>query len=231
MTEVFNRLNERGNRRHLRNEMPGSEVMLWARLKGRQLSGCKFRRQYGVGPFVIDFYSPEIKLGVELDGDSHFQEGARAYDEQRTRYISSFGIRIMRFLNADVDENLDGVLEAIGQVVLERRAMNAASQPPGQTPPGPPFLRGGREKSASPTRTSGRRPRRRGDENSPEAAPHVPAVAPTVESSAHRLSPPLEGGARGGEPERRPALSPSQHPIEENAAPPRNATRGRRFSP
>ena len=77
-------------------------MILWARLKGRQLAGCKFRRQYSVGSFVIDFYSPEVKLGIELDGDSHFQEGARAYDERRTEFINSFGIRIMRFLNADV---------------------------------------------------------------------------------------------------------------------------------
>ncbi len=208
MTEVFNRLKDGDNRRHLRNEMARAEVILWARLKGRQMAGCKFRRQYSVGSFVIDFYSPEIKLGIELDGDSHFREGARAYDEKRTAFINSFGIRIMRFLNADMDENLDGVLKAIGTAVLERRALNAASQPPG-TPPGPPFLRGGREKNAGPARGSGRRLRRRGDENSPEAAPHVPAVMHTNEGFRQSLSPPLEGGGRGGEGERRPAPEPS----------------------
>jgi very-short-patch-repair endonuclease len=209
MTEVFNRSKEGDNRRQLRNEMPETEVILWSRLKGRQLAGCKFRRQYSVGPFVIDFYSPEIKFGIELDGDSHFQEGARAYDEKRTEFISSFGIRIVRFLNADVDENLDGVLEAIGAAVLELRAMNATSQPPWQTPPGPPFLRGGRENNAGSTRASGRRPRRRGDEHASEAAPHVPLVQPTGERFRQSLSPPLEGGARGGGGERCLAPEPS----------------------
>ena len=123
MTEFFNRSIERDNRRDLRNAMPGAEVRLWARLKGRQLLGCKFRRQYSVGPFVMDFYSPEIKLGIELDGDSHFREGARAYDERRDVFIRSFGIEIMRFLNTDIDENLDGVLEVIGRMIVDRRAM------------------------------------------------------------------------------------------------------------
>ncbi len=235
MTEVFNTSKERNNRRDLRNQMPESEVILWARLKGRQLAGCKFRRQFSVGPFVVDFYSPEIKLGIELDGDSHFQEGARTYDERRTEFINSFDIRIMRFLNADIDENLDGVLEAIGQAVLERRAMSAANLPLGPTPPGPPFLRGGKVEGERPTCggmscASGRRPRRRGDENSPEAAPHVPAEAPTGERSRQSLSPPLEGGARGGEPQRKPSPSSSQYAAED-LAPPHTAPDERRSFP
>ncbi len=68
MTEFFNRVDEKPRRRELRNAMPSAEVVLWSKLKARQLLSCKFRRQYGVGPFVIDFYSPEIKLGIELEG-------------------------------------------------------------------------------------------------------------------------------------------------------------------
>jgi very-short-patch-repair endonuclease len=127
MTEFFNRKDEAPRRRELRNAMPKAEVVLWSRLKGRQLLGCKFRRQYGVGPFVIDFYSPEIKLGIELDGDSHFAEGKREYDRKRQAFIESFGIRIIRFLNVDIYDNLDGVLEAIAREVLEKRA---EKQPP-----------------------------------------------------------------------------------------------------
>jgi very-short-patch-repair endonuclease len=230
MTEVFNRSQEGDNRRHLRSNMPSSEVILWAKLKGRQLAGCKFRRQYSVGSFVIDFYSPEVKLGIELDGDSHFQEGARAYDEKRTEFISSFGIRVLRFLNADIDASLDGVLEAIGLAVLESSAAIGDSQPLGPTPPGPPFSRGGKEKNAGPTRASGRRPRRRGHESSPEAAPHVPAVERAGDRSRQSLSPPLEGGARGGEPQRKPSPSSSQHATEDLPRP-RNTTDERRSSP
>jgi very-short-patch-repair endonuclease len=99
VTEFFNHAEETPRRRELRNAMPRAEVILWSRLKGRQLLGCKFRRQYGVGAFVIDFYSPEIKLGIELDGDSHFEEGRREYDQRRQAFIESFGIRIIRFVN------------------------------------------------------------------------------------------------------------------------------------
>src|SRR5271157_5890117 len=121
MTLHFNRSTEKNKRRRLRNSMPDAEVILWSRLKGRQLLGCKFRRQYSVGSFVIDFFSVEIKLGIELDGDSHFQTGAPEYDRKRQQFIESFGIRIVRILNTDVYENLDGVLEMIGREVLERR--------------------------------------------------------------------------------------------------------------
>jgi very-short-patch-repair endonuclease len=160
MTEFYNRKDETLKRRELRTTMPKAEVVLWSKLKGRQLLGCKFRRQYGVGPYVIDFYSPEIKLGIELDGDSHFAEGKREYDQRRQVFVESFGIRIVRFLNVDVYDNLEGVLEAIVREVLERRAETKTpvgrghSQPPlttlrkggiktGRPPSIPPLRRGG----------------------------------------------------------------------------------------
>jgi very-short-patch-repair endonuclease len=121
MNEFFNRESESETRRRLRNATPEAEVILWSRLKGRQLLGCKFRRQYSVGSFVIDFFSVEIKLGIELDGESHFRSGAPEYDRSRQHFIESFGIRIVRILNTEVYENLDGVLEVLGREVLAGR--------------------------------------------------------------------------------------------------------------
>jgi len=121
MNEFFNRESETDKRRQLRGSMPDAEIILWSRLKGRQLLGCKFRRQYSVGSFVIDFLSVEIKLGIELDGDSHFQPGAPEYDQKRQQFIESFGIMIVRILNTDIYDNLDGVLEMLGREVLRRR--------------------------------------------------------------------------------------------------------------
>jgi very-short-patch-repair endonuclease len=126
MNEFFNRENEKQKRRELRGSMPDAEVILWSRLKGRQLLGCKFRRQYSVGAFVIDFFSVEVKLAIELDGDSHFQPSAPEYDQKRQQFIASFGIRIMRILNTEIYENLDGVLEMIGREILERREQGKA---------------------------------------------------------------------------------------------------------
>jgi very-short-patch-repair endonuclease len=127
MSEFFNRESETGRRRQLRSSMPEAEVILWSRLKGRQLLYCKFRRQYSVGSYVIDFFSVEIKLAIELDGDSHFQPGAREHDRKRDQFIESFGIRIVRVLNSDVYDNLDGVLEMIGREVRERRGRGVSS--------------------------------------------------------------------------------------------------------
>ncbi len=123
MTEFFNREAEKERRRQLRQSMPAAEVMLWTCLKGRRMLGCKFRRQYGVGPFMIDFYSVEIKLGIELDGESHFHDRAQEYDQKRQKFIESFGIKIIRFLNDEIYEGLDGVLQAIGREIVERRRL------------------------------------------------------------------------------------------------------------
>ena len=103
--------------------MPAAEVMLWSCLKSRRMLGCKFRRQYSVGTFMIDFCSVEIKLGIELDGGSHFHDRAQKYDQKRQKLIESFGIKIIRFLNDDVDEGLNGVLESIGREIVERRRL------------------------------------------------------------------------------------------------------------
>jgi very-short-patch-repair endonuclease len=120
MNEIFNREGEKNNRRELRRSMPDAEAMLWSRLKGRQLLKCKFRRQYSVGSFVLDFFSVEIKLGIELDGDSHFQSGVREYDQKRQQFIESFGIKVIRILNTEIYQNLDGVLEMVGREVVMR---------------------------------------------------------------------------------------------------------------
>ncbi|MFA5070711.1 MAG: endonuclease domain-containing protein [Patescibacteria group bacterium] len=79
------------NRRTLRHNMTEAEVFLWVRLKNRQVLGYKFRRQYSVGYFVIDFYCPKLKLAIEVDGLSHFTKDTIEYDKRREEYIKSFG--------------------------------------------------------------------------------------------------------------------------------------------
>jgi very-short-patch-repair endonuclease len=109
--------------------MPSPEVRLWSQLRGKQVHGYKFRRQYGVGPYVIDFYCPALKLAIELDGASHFEVGAPARDQARQRYIESFGIRFLRFTNVEVCRNLDGVLTAIEQAVSDMEMENLPPSP------------------------------------------------------------------------------------------------------
>jgi very-short-patch-repair endonuclease len=115
MTRVFNKTDEKTKRKMLRKNMPRAEVILWSKLKDKGLKGYKFRRQYSVDKFVIDFYCPKLKLAIEIDGDSHFIEGADISDRERQAIIESFGITFLRFTNKEIYENVDGVLEKIFQ--------------------------------------------------------------------------------------------------------------------
>lgn len=126
MTELYNRTSEKEKRQFLRNNMTPAEQKLWLQLKGKQLENCKFRRQYSVAQFVIDFYSPEIKLAIEVDGDSHFQEGAREYDYKRQQFIESARITFLRFTNDDVYNNTSVVCEIIREKIQYLRQLPEA---------------------------------------------------------------------------------------------------------
>lgn len=115
MARIYNRAKDKEKRQHLRNHAPVPEQRLWLHLRNRQLLGFKFRRQYGVGPYVLDFYCPELRLGIEVDGDSHYQPGAPEYDQDRQRRIEALGIELLRVTNRDVIENLDGVLTRLAE--------------------------------------------------------------------------------------------------------------------
>ncbi len=96
--------------------MPSAEVLLWSKLKGKQLLGYKFRRQYSIDRFIVDFYCPALKLAIEIDGDTHTRE---VYDRKRQEFIESFGIQFLRFTNTQVYENLEGVVELIARAAHE----------------------------------------------------------------------------------------------------------------
>jgi len=93
--------------------MPKAEQALWSKLKNQQLKGHKFRRQYSVDQYILDFYCPQAKLGIEVDGPSHFKNSKIHSDKNRTQHMETYGIHIVRFTNSDIYENLDGVLNSI----------------------------------------------------------------------------------------------------------------------
>ena len=108
---------QRDLRKSLRQNMTPSEAAFWLALRGRGAGGYKFRRQQGIGPYVLDFYCPELKLCVELDGSSH--DYRFDYDEQRTRFLDEQGIRVIRFQNEQVWSGLEGVVAEIVRVGRE----------------------------------------------------------------------------------------------------------------
>jgi very-short-patch-repair endonuclease len=121
MTKLYCKAKECEKRRSLRENMPKAEALIWQRLRRRQIEGCKFRRQYGVDVYVIDFYCPELRLAIEIDGDIHFQGDAPIYDAARQEFLEAIGMRVLRFSNQQVYENLDAVIEAIALRIRELR--------------------------------------------------------------------------------------------------------------
>ena len=106
--------------RRMRQVMTPAEVRLWLRLKRRDLEGIRFRRQAPLGSYIVDFFCPERKLVVELDGDHHGHDANVAADAKRTQWLERQGHLVLRFANADVMSNLDGVCAVIAAVALSR---------------------------------------------------------------------------------------------------------------
>lgn len=104
--------------RTLRKSMTDAELILWSRLRRRQLLRARFRRQHAIGPFIADFACVALKLVIEVDGETHGPEAA-AYDARRTRFLEAQGWRVLRVFNRDVYENLEGVIELIGTTLAE----------------------------------------------------------------------------------------------------------------
>ena len=117
MTLLFNKTSEKNKRRSLRRQMPNAEVILWQFLKNKQIDGHKFRRQYIVDRYVIDFYCPRKKFAIEVDGPTHFYRGAQQYDIRRQRFIESLGIKVLRITNDDVYQNIQGVIDKIQRLL------------------------------------------------------------------------------------------------------------------
>ena len=99
--------------RQLRKNMTNAEKRLWAKIRMRQLQGYQFYRQKPIGDYIVDFFCPRAKLVIELDGSHHLIGETIEYDRIRDDYLSSLGLRVLRFTNADVLTCIEGVIERI----------------------------------------------------------------------------------------------------------------------
>jgi very-short-patch-repair endonuclease len=97
-------------RRELRRNQTDAEKLLWSEIRNKQFYGMKFFRQYSMGPYIMDFYCPALKLAVELDGGQHNQPDNKQYDTFRTEYLKAHGIDMIRFCNHEVLTDIEGVL-------------------------------------------------------------------------------------------------------------------------
>src|SRR4030042_4179468 len=86
-------------------------------IRNRRFYGMKFFRQYSTGPYILDFYCPKLKLAIELDGGQHTHEDNLEYDAERSAYLKSQGVDVMRFWNHEVLQDTDNVLAMIAQKI------------------------------------------------------------------------------------------------------------------
>jgi very-short-patch-repair endonuclease len=97
--------------RRLRQNLTPAEQILWKALERRQLGGLRFRCQHAIGSFIVDFYCPQCRLIIELDGAIHDQQAE--YDTSRTEQFNHYGYKVIRFRNYEVMNNLETVLHRI----------------------------------------------------------------------------------------------------------------------
>ena len=86
-------------------------------MRDRQLSGVKFRRQALVGRYILDFYCPQYKIGIEADGGQHYEHEHKKRDELRTKELNKLGVEIMRFSDHEILTNIDAVFEVIQRTI------------------------------------------------------------------------------------------------------------------
>jgi len=116
MIPYNSKLQERA--RSLRRDMTDAERKLWQKLRGKQLSGIQFYRQKILGHYIVDFYAPSLSLVIEVDGGQHFEEQQKDYDKVRDDFLKACGVKVLRFSNFQVLQQIESVLEEVWKVVV-----------------------------------------------------------------------------------------------------------------
>ena len=131
---THNTKKQRDIRRELRQHGTPAEATLWKFLKGRQINNLRWRRQFSIETYILDFYCPAARLCIELDGASHFSPDGGSNDERRTESLwQKHGIRTLRFENKLIFEQPENILETIRIALAE----GTQQTPPSATLPPP----------------------------------------------------------------------------------------------
>ncbi|PXX17829.1 very-short-patch-repair endonuclease [Nitrosomonas ureae] len=117
--------------RNLRSNLTDAEQLLWSKLRRKQILGVQFYRQKPLANYIVDFYCAAANLVIELDGSQHFEPDHQASDEERDRKLESLGLRVLRFDNRQVMQELDAVMRVVFEAVEKK------------IPPSPPLKKGG----------------------------------------------------------------------------------------
>ena len=114
--------------RHLRKNMTDAERLLWSRIRKKQLGGYQFYRQRPLGKYIVDFYCPAARLVVEVDGGQHFFQNSRVHDAERDRFFKRHGIRVLRFTNLQVLNEIENVLDTIYEALKAHSPLTPPSR-------------------------------------------------------------------------------------------------------
>ncbi len=113
--KVHNKRTLKEYRKSLRNNSTAAEAELWTYLKNRQLENRKFRRQHSIGNYIVDFYCPEERLIIEVDGAVHYLKEQRESDKERDEVLRGMNFTILRLKNKDILHNVQEVLLVIAR--------------------------------------------------------------------------------------------------------------------
>jgi very-short-patch-repair endonuclease len=117
MTKHFNKSSETGKRRKLRQHQTNAEELVWRFIRNRQMLDYKFRRQYSVDRFVIDFYCVELKLAIEIDGGTHNTPEQKKKDIGRQKYLEAFNIKFIRIKDDELFGNPNKAFNKIEKTI------------------------------------------------------------------------------------------------------------------
>lgn len=104
----------------LRKNLTPEEVKLWAHIRKRQILGVKFLRQRPILNFIVDFFAPEIKLAIEIDGSQHYVDQGKYQDFERDAALNKFGITVLRYSNADINMRFESVMKDLYQHIYSK---------------------------------------------------------------------------------------------------------------
>ena len=124
MNRIFNIKELKERRRKLRNNQTVEEKRVWECIRKKRVCEIQFYRQYGIGPYIADFYSLKIKLCIEIDGEQHYTSKGKIYDKERDDYMKSLGIEVLRFKNSEVINTFSDVIDNIKSKVIEMSSFN-----------------------------------------------------------------------------------------------------------
>lgn len=127
MPKHLNKPEQKTRRRKLRQDQTPAEKLVWRYLRNRQMAHCKFRRQYSVDTYIMDFYSPSLKLAIEIDGSVHSLSEQKEHDKTRQEYLEMFGIKFLRIQNEELFGNPN---KAFGRIEKAVRALSTSPLAP-----------------------------------------------------------------------------------------------------